>query len=177
MNSKESVESIVNQVKILCEQMPIRENIIYGSRRKNITDEEVMQAIRLANLDDELQSSFGGLSGRVAENGNNLSGGQKQRLALARLIIKSPELLIFDEATSALDNSNEIKIQKNIELLFKDKTTITIAHRLTTLKNTDRIFVFDKGKIVQEGNFDSLSSEQGIFQDFLKQKEPEMPNI
>ncbi len=155
----------------------IRENIIYGSRRKNITDEEVMQAIRLANLDDELQSSFGGLSGRVAENGNNLSGGQKQRLALARLIIKSPELLIFDEATSALDNSNEIKIQKNIELLFKDKTTITIAHRLTTLKNTDRIFVFDKGKIVQEGNFDSLSSEQGIFQDFLKQKEPEMPNI
>ena len=152
----------------------ISENIIYGCQRENISDEEIIEAAKLANLYDEIQNSLGGLSGRVAENGNNLSGGQKQRLAIARLILKSPELLIFDEATSALDNTNEIKIQRNIEQLFKDKTMITIAHRLTTLKNTDRIFVFERGKIVQEGNFDELANREGLFQNFLKQKEPDI---
>lgn len=152
----------------------IHENIVYGCQRKNISDEEVIKAAKLANLYDEIQNSLGGLSGRVAENGNNLSGGQKQRLAIARLILKSPELLIFDEATSALDNTNEIKIQRNIEQLFKDKTMITIAHRLTTLKNTDRIFVFERGRIVQEGNFDELANREGLFQNFIKQKEPDI---
>ncbi|MBI2888673.1 MAG: ABC transporter ATP-binding protein [Candidatus Liptonbacteria bacterium] len=152
----------------------IRGNIVYGGERENISDEEVVRAAKLANLYEEIENSLGGLSGRVAENGNNLSGGQKQRLAIARLILKSPELLIFDEATSALDNSNEFKIQKNIEQLFKDKTTITIAHRLTTLRNTDRIFVFERGRIVQEGTFDDLANQKGPFQDFLKQKEPDM---
>ena len=152
----------------------IRDNIVYGCERENITNEEVIGAAKLANLYEEIENSLGGLSGRVAENGNNLSGGQKQRLATARLILKSPELLILDEATSALDNTNETKIQRNIEQLFKDKTTITIAHRLTTLKNTDRIFVFERGKIVQEGTFDDLANQKGLFQDFLKQKEPDI---
>ena len=152
----------------------IGENIFYGCQRKNISDEEIIKAAKLANLYDEIQNSLGGLSGRVAENGNNLSGGQKQRLAIARLILKSPELLIFDEATSALDNANEIKIQRNIEQLFKDKTMVTIAHRLTTLKNTDRIFVFERGKIVQEGNFNELANREGLFQNFLKQREPDI---
>ena len=150
----------------------IRDNIVYGCERENVSDEEVVTAAKLANLHEEIRNSLGGLSGRVAENGNNLSGGQKQRLAIARLILKSPELLIFDEATSALDNSNEITIQKNIEQLFKDKTTITIAHRLTTLKNMDRILVFEQGRIVQEGTFDGLANQKGPFQDFLRQKEP-----
>ncbi|MBU1864721.1 MAG: ABC transporter ATP-binding protein/permease, partial [Candidatus Omnitrophica bacterium] len=148
----------------------IRENIIYGCQRKDISDEEVIKAAKLANLYNEIQNSLGGLSGRVAENGNNLSGGQKQRLAIARLILKSPKLLIFDEATSALDNTNEIEIQKNIEQLFKDKTIIIIAHRLTTLKDTDKIFVFEKGRIKQEGDFEKLSKQKGLFQDFLRQK-------
>ena len=149
----------------------IRDNIVYGCQRENINDRDVVRAAKLANLYEEIENSLGGLMGRVAENGNNLSGGQKQRLAIARLILKSPELLILDEATSALDNTNETKIQRNIEQLFKDKTTITIAHRLTTLKNTDRIFVFERGKIVQEGNYDGLANQKGLFQDFLKQKE------
>lgn len=155
----------------------IRDNIVYGCERENILDKEVVRAAKLANLYEEIEHSLGGLSGRVAENGNNLSGGQKQRLAIARLILKSPELLIFDEATSALDNSNETKIQRNIEQLFKDKTTITIAHRLTTLKNTDRIFVFERGRIVQEGTFDGLANQKGLFQDFLKQKEPDILGV
>lgn len=152
----------------------IRDNVVYGSQRENITDEEVIAAIKQANLYDEVENSLGGLRGVVAENGNNLSGGQKQRLAIARLILKSPEMLILDEATSALDNSNEIKIQRNIDQRFKDKTTITIAHRLTTLKNTNRIFVFERGRIVQEGTYDSLAGQKGLFQDFLRQKESDI---
>lgn len=148
----------------------IKENIIYGCQ-KNISEKEIISAAKKAHIYKEIIDSLGGLNGRVGENGNNLSGGQKQRLAIARLILKSPELFIFDEATSALDNTNEVLIQKNIEELFKNKTMITIAHRLTTLKNNDRIFVFNNGKIVQEGVFNKLANEEGIFQNFLNQKE------
>lgn len=147
----------------------IKENIIYGCQ-KNILEKEIIFAAKKANIYKEIIDSLGGLNGRVGENGNNLSGGQKQRLAIARLILKSPKLFIFDEATSALDNTNEVLVQKNIEELFKDKTMITIAHRLTTLKNCDRIFVFDKGTIVQEGTFDKLANQKGLFQKFLTQK-------
>jgi len=149
----------------------IKENIIYGCFRTNVSEEEIISAAKKAHIYREIIDSLGGLNGRVGENGNNLSGGQKQRLAIARLILKSPELFIFDEATSALDNTNEVLIQKNIEELFKDKTMITVAHRLTTLENNDRIFVFDKGNIVQEGTFDELANEKGLFQSFLNQKE------
>ncbi|KKP81493.1 MAG: hypothetical protein UR83_C0074G0005 [Candidatus Moranbacteria bacterium GW2011_GWF2_35_54] len=146
----------------------IRENVIYGlTEQKN--DEDIIKALEKASIYNEVKNVLGGLNGKVSENGNNLSGGQKQRLALARLILQSPEIIIFDEATSALDNTNEITIQKNIEELFTDKTIIMIAHRLTTLKNTDRILVFDNGQISQEGKFEELSEKEGLFRNFLKQ--------
>ena len=129
----------------------------------------IIEAIKKANIHHEIMHKLGGLNGKVAENGNNLSGGQKQRIALARLILKSPDILIFDEATSALDNTNESIIQKNIERIFANKTTITIAHRLTTLKNSDRILVSDNGKIVQQGTFSELSRKRGLFKEFLQQ--------
>jgi ATP-binding cassette subfamily B protein len=147
----------------------IEENITYGYIGK-IFPKKIIYAAKKANIYDEIINSLGGLKGRVSENGNNLSGGQKQRLAVARLILKSPELFIFDEATSALDNTNEAIIQKNIEQLFKNKTIITIAHRLTTLKNSNRILVFEKGKIIQAGNFEELSHQSGLFQNLLIQK-------
>lgn len=148
----------------------IKDNILYGCLRKNIKQDGIVEAAKKANIYDEIVHSLGGFEGKVTENGNNLSGGQKQRLAIARLILKSPEVFIFDEATSALDNTNEIAIQRNIERLFKEKTMITIAHRLTTLKNSHRILVFDKGKIAQEGTFNQLASQKGLFQDFLQQR-------
>lgn len=147
----------------------IKENILYGSKR-NITEEELIEAAENARIFTEIENVMGGFNGRVSENGSNLSGGQRQRLALARVMLQLPDLIIFDEATSALDNTNEAIIQKNIEKVFKGKTIITIAHRLTTLKNADRILVFDDGKIVQEGNFTLLSRQQGLFQDFLLQR-------
>lgn len=148
----------------------VEENIIYGCKRNNITRNEIIMASKEASIYDEIINSLGGFDGKVIENGKNLSGGQKQRLAIARLALRSPELFIFDEATSALDNTNETIIQKNMEKFFSNKTTITIAHRLTTLKNCDRILVFNKGGIVQEGTYSELSSKKGLFQDFLRQR-------
>lgn len=147
----------------------IRDNITYGNSRTDYTDKEVIIAAKKANIYIEIMKSLGGLDGIISENGKNLSGGQQQRLAIARLILKSPEVFIFDEATSALDNTNEAIIQKNINKLFKGKTILTIAHRLTTLKDSDRIFVFDDGKIVQEGSYKSLSKNTGLFRSFLHQ--------
>lgn len=147
----------------------IKDNILYGCQQ-TVTDAELFEAARNACILDEIQESLGGFNGSISENGNNLSGGQRQRLALARVMLQTPQLIIFDEATSALDNTNEAIIQQNIERIFNQKTIITIAHRLTTLKNADRILVFDAGKIVQEGDFRSLSETKGLFQDFLQQK-------
>lgn len=146
----------------------VKENVIYGIAEIK-DDDQIINALKKANIYEEVKNVLGGLNGKIAENGNNLSGGQKQRLALARLILKEPEILILDEATSALDNTNEVVIQKNIESIFTDKTIITIAHRLTTLKNTDRILVFDEGRIVQEGRFSELAEKKGPFKDFLDQ--------
>jgi len=147
----------------------IKENIIYGCNRA-VPQEEINEAAKNACILDEIQESLGGFDGQVSESGNNLSGGQRQRIALARVMLKSPELIIFDEATSALDNTNEAIIQENIERIFKNKTIITIAHRLTTLKNADRILVFEDGKILQDGDFKTLSETGGLFQDFLQQR-------
>jgi len=147
----------------------IKENILYGCQEP-VDDETLFEAAGNACILDEIKQSLGGFEGPVSENGNNLSGGQRQRLALARVMLQTPQLIIFDEATSALDNTNEAIIQQNIEKIFKQKTIITIAHRLTTLKNADRILVFDAGKIVQEGGFKALSETKGLFQDFLQQR-------
>jgi len=145
----------------------IKDNILYGCRRQ-VGDDELNEAADNARILDEIRENLGGLGGAVSENGNNLSGGQRQRLALARVMLQRPRLIIFDEATSALDNTNEAMIQKNIERIFSRETVITIAHRLTTLKNADRILVFDAGEIAQEGDFRSLSAVKGLFRDFLR---------
>jgi len=149
----------------------VRENITYGCKRDPST-EDVLEAARKANMLEEVENSLGGFDGLVAENGNNLSGGQKQRLALARLMLQTPQLLILDEATSALDNTNEAIVQKNLEETFSDATVITVAHRLTTLRNADRILVFRDGSIVQEGTYKELSKKDGAFKEFLRQQLP-----
>lgn len=145
----------------------VKENIIYGCGRESITEEEIIGASKKSRIYDEIINSLGGFDGKVTENGNNLSGGQKQRLAIARLILKSPQLIIFDEATSALDNTNEGMVHENIKEIFKERTQIIIAHRLTTLRDCNRILVFDKGGIVQEGSFEQLSNADGLFRSFL----------
>ena len=113
----------------------------------------------------------GGYNAVVMERGSNLSGGQRQRLAIARILLKQPPILILDEATSALDNISERSVQAALGLTSKDRTTILVAHRLSTLRDADRILVFDDGKIVEEGNYLDLVQKGGLFSELVMSAE------
>lgn len=139
----------------------IRENIKYGNL--NASDEEIMYAARKAQLGDFIQSLPQGLDTVIGERGVKLSGGQKQRLAIARMFLKNPSIVILDEATSALDTETEVAIQKALEELSEGRTTLIIAHRLSTIQNADRIFVVTKEGIVEQGSHQDLMAKEGIY--------------
>lgn len=132
----------------------IKENILYG--RLDATDIEVYEAARRANIHDYILTLEDGYDTQIGERGVKLSGGQKQRLSIARVFLKNPSILILDEATSALDNATEIMIQSALDELCKGRTTIVVAHRLSTIKNADEIFVVQNGKIVEHGSHSEL---------------------
>ena len=144
----------------------IKENICYGINRE-VTDAEIKEACQKAFIDDFIENLPDKYETKISEGGGNLSGGQRQRIAIARIFLRKPSILILDEATSALDNTTEKHIQKAIETFQKENniTILSIAHRLTTLKNCDNILVFDKGKIVEQGKYQDLINKPGIFQD------------
>ena len=140
----------------------IKENILYG--RLDATDEEVIDAAKKANIYDYILSLDEGFETQIGERGVKLSGGQKQRLSIARVFLKNPPILILDEATSALDNTTEILIQGALNELAKGRTTIVVAHRLSTIKNADRIMVINKGRIIESGTHEELIKEKGIYE-------------
>ncbi|GAK01023.1 LOW QUALITY PROTEIN: lipid A export ATP-binding/permease protein MsbA [Geomicrobium sp. JCM 19055] len=139
----------------------LRDNIRYGNL--DASDEEVMEAARLAELEDFIQDQPDGLDTVVGERGVKLSGGQKQRLSIARMFLKNPPILILDEATSALDTETEAAIQRALEKLSVGRTTLVIAHRLTTIKHADRIVVITKEGIAEEGNHEELLAQGGHY--------------
>lgn len=139
----------------------IRENIAYG--KINSTDEEIIDAAKKANIWDYIQELPNGLDTYVGERGIKLSGGQKQRISIARAFLKNPPILILDEATSALDNVTEMQIQQALEQLSVGRTTIVVAHRLSTVKNADNIIVIDKNGIIEQGNHEELIQKNGIY--------------
>lgn len=139
----------------------IMENIRYG--KINATDEEVVEAAKKAYAHEFIMKLTEGYDSLVGERGIKLSGGQRQRIAIARAILKNSPILILDEATSQLDSVTEGLIQKNLQELVKNKTTIIIAHRLSTLLSMDRILVFDKGKIIEDGTHNELLSAKGLY--------------
>lgn len=145
--------SVIPQEPILFHRT-VMENILYG--KKNATEEEVIAAAKLAHIHDFITSLPEGYNTFCGERGNNLSGGQRQRVVIARAILKNAPILILDEATSALDSNTESLIQESLSYLMKNKTVLVIAHKLSTLLNMDRILVFDKGSIVEDGNHDTL---------------------
>lgn len=149
----------------------IYENICYGLDRIP-SQKEVENAVRKACLTEFIDSLPNKLNTVLSENGGNLSGGQKQRIAIARIFLRKPEILILDEATSALDNTSERYIQNEIEKLKEETkmTVISIAHRLTTLKNSDRILVMEHGEIVQTGKYQELIEKDGIFRQMYEGK-------
>ena len=139
----------------------IRENILYG--KLDATEEEMILAAKRANIHDYIVSLPNGYETLVGERGVRLSGGQKQRLSIARVFLKNPPILILDEATSALDNTTEILIQEALNELCKGRTTLVVAHRLSTIKNADEIVVIAKGEIMERGTHEELMQLEGMY--------------
>ncbi|MBE6614990.1 MAG: ATP-binding cassette domain-containing protein, partial [Ruminococcaceae bacterium] len=144
----------------------IRENILYG--RLDATEEEVIEAAKRANIHDYIMTLPDGYNTEIGERGVRLSGGQKQRLSIARVFLKDPPILILDEATSALDNTTEILIQQSLDELCKGRTTLVVAHRLSTIKNADEIAVIADGQIVEQGDHENLLAKGGMYADLYK---------
>ena len=139
----------------------VAENIAYG--REGASRREIEEAARLAGADEFVRELRDGYDTYVGERGVKLSGGQKQRISIARVFLKNPKLLILDEATSALDNESELLVGKSLEQLAKGRTTITIAHRLTTIRHYDRILVLEGDGIAESGSHEALLKKQGIY--------------
>ncbi len=152
-------------------QMPIlfnntlRFNLTMG---EDISNEKIKEALKIAQLNSMLENLPDGLDTIVGKMGIRLSGGQRQRLSIARMILANPSVVIFDESTSALDVQTETKLFENLENILKDKTVITIAHRLSTVKNASKIFVLEDGELVQSGTHLELEDKTGHYKDFVK---------
>ena len=140
----------------------ILENIRYGN--SEATDQEIVQAAKLAGIHGFITSLSKGYYTTVGEKGLKLSGGERQRIIIARAFLKNAPILLFDEATNQLDSVTEKEIQISLFKLMENKTTVVIAHRLSTLLHMDRILVFDNGKIVQDGSHSELLSKGGLYQ-------------
>ena len=177
-----SLESLRSQIALIPQDpvlfhRTIKENIAYGNLRS--TSEEIEQAAKLAHCDEFIRKIPQGYDAKVGERGTKLSGGEKQRIAIARAILADAPILILDEATSSLDSVTERYIQESLDKLMQNRTTLVIAHRLSTLARMDRILVFDKGKIVEEGTHASLLGKEGLYAKMWKMQVggflPEVP--
>jgi ATP-binding cassette, subfamily B, beta-glucan exporter len=144
----------------------IRENLLVG--KPDATDEEMVQALERAQAIEFITRQADGLDTLIGERGRSLSGGERQRLSIARALLKNPPILILDEATSALDAATEQKLQRALDEVMKGRTTFVIAHRLATIRNADRILVFDHGTIIESGTFDELLAKGGRFAELAR---------
>jgi ATP-binding cassette subfamily B protein len=151
----------------------VAENIAYGSF--GASPEAIQRAAQMAEAHSFIEQLPAGYETVVGERGQKLSGGQRQRLAIARAILKNPPILILDEATSAVDNETEAAIQRSLERITHDRTTIAIAHRLSTVRNCDRIYVMDQGQLVEWGTHDTLLDRQGLYASLWRVQMGELP--
>lgn len=150
----------VNQEPILFNDT-IANNITFGS--ENYSQEEIIQAAKIANAHEFIMATDKGYDTNIGDGGSKLSGGQRQRLSIARAVLKNPPIMILDEATSSLDTESEKLVQQALENLMKDRTSLVIAHRLSTVKNADKIIVLSQGKITEQGTHDELMNKKGAY--------------
>jgi len=167
-------ESLVDRIGIVTQETylfhaSIRDNLRYA--RPDASEEELMVAVRAANLHDFIAKLPEGLGTIVGERGHRLSGGEKQRVAIARVLLKDPELLILDEATSALDTISERIVQRALDDAARGRTTIAVAHRLSTVVSADVIFVLHEGRIVERGTHTELLRAGGLYTSLYRQQE------
>ncbi len=167
VNIKEyTLESLRKQIGIVQQDVflfggTIRDNILYGNLSS--MEEELIDAAKKANIYDYVLSLPGGFDTEIGERGVRLSGGQKQRISIARIFLKNPSILILDEATSALDNTTELLIQTALDELCKGRTTIVVAHRLSTVRNANEIIVISNGEIKEKGTHEELIKLNGAY--------------
>lgn len=158
--------ALVSQEPVLY-QGSIRDNLLLGIDSDNIPDHELEQACKEANIYDFIQSLPDGFATSVGNKGSMLSGGQRQRIAIARALIRKPRILLLDEATSALDSKSEHVVQEALDRATKGRTTIAVAHRLSTVQKADVIFVFDQGRVVEQGTHAELIARGGKYSDLV----------
>ncbi len=144
----------------------IRDNILYG--KTNASEEEIIKASKMANIHEFIESLPEGYDTYIGERGVKLSGGQKQRISIARVFLKNPSILILDEATSALDNTTEHIIQESLKKLCEGRTTIVVAHRLSTIQNADEIVVIGNKGIIEKGSHNELMKLNGEYNKLQK---------
>ncbi len=164
--SKVSIESLRSQMGVMTQDNflfsgTIKDNIRYG--KLDATDEEIINAAKAVHAHDFIMKLEKGYDTEISERGSRLSNGQRQLLAFARTMVSNPGILILDEATSSIDTHTEILVQKGIEAMLKGRTSFVIAHRLSTIKNANRIFVIDKGGIIESGSHDELMAKKGAY--------------
>ncbi|KAI8369689.1 p-glycoprotein [Blakeslea trispora] len=161
---------VVSQEPVLF-NMSVRENLMMGSTESDVTPEDIVIACKKANCHSFIKQLPQGYDTLVGEHGGMLSGGQKQRIAIARAIIKDPAILLLDEATSALDTQSERLVQNALDEASADRTTIVIAHRLSTVRNADLIVVMQQGELIEQGTHDELLAKGGMYAELVKKQE------
>lgn len=166
INDYRSHLALVSQEPTLY-QGTVRDNILLGADRGDVPEELIVKACKDANIYDFVMSLPDGMNTVVGSKGSMLSGGQKQRIAIARALLRDPKVLLLDEATSALDSESEKIVQAALDKAAKGRTTIAVAHRLSTIQKADMIYVFDAGRIVENGTHSELLARKGRYYELV----------